>query len=182
MVKPPFEEIVEMYDKRLYNVLCAFTGDQDEALDITQETFISAYKAYDKFRGDSDPFTWLYRIGLNLFRKKYSRKKRREFLWAKHREKEPPKLIETHTPSDDLEASERSRLVRQAISRLPEKQREAVIFKYLNDYSYEEIAELANCSLGTVKSRLSRAKRALGDILEGMGLIQDEGNIEICEG
>jgi RNA polymerase sigma-70 factor (ECF subfamily) len=182
MPRPPFEEIVEMYDRRLYNVLCAFTGDQDEALDIAQETFISAYKAYGKFRGDADPFTWLYRIGINLFRKRYGRKKRRESLWAKQMEEEPPKVIDTHTPVDDLEATERSRLVRQAISKLPEKQREAVIFKYLNDYSYEEIAELAGCSIGTVKSRLSRAKRALAEILEGMGLIEDESDIETCEG
>jgi RNA polymerase sigma-70 factor (ECF subfamily) len=182
MAKPPFEEVVEMYDQKLYNVLCAFTGDHEEALDITQETFISAYKAYGKFRGDADPFTWLYRIGINLFRKRYGRKKRRESLWAKRIEKEPPKLVETRTPGDELEAMERSRLVRQAISRLPEGQREAVIFKYLNDYSYEEIAELAGCSIGTVKSRLSRAKRALAEILEGMGLIDDKGDIEICEG
>ena len=167
MARPEFEELVALYDKRLFNVMYGYTGDYHDALDLTEEAFIKAMKAYPRFRGDSDPFTWLYRIALNELKKRYAKEKRRAELWQEHQEKEPPRTADTETPDLNVVREERAELVRRAIAELPTGNREAITLRYIDDMSYEEIATTAGCSIGTVKSRIARGKAMLAQALEG---------------
>jgi len=167
MVKPDFEDLVARYDKRLMNVMYGFTGNYDDALDLTEEAFLSAMRAYPGFRGDSDPFTWLYRIAVNVFKRKYRRDARRAELWRERTEQEPPPTAEWRTPAHHAVENERAAAVREAVARLPEPFREAIVLRYMSDASYEEIAAATRCSLGTVKSRIARGKAMLGELLEG---------------
>ena len=167
MAKPDFEELVARYDKRLFNVMYGYTGDYHDALDLTEEAFIRAMKAYGRFRGDCDPFTWLYRIAVNVFKKRYRKEARRAELWRDHQEKDPPRTIERETPETVVVEEERALLVRQAIAELPPANREVITLRYIDEMSYEEIAETVGCSLGTVKSRIARGKAMLAELLAG---------------
>lgn len=166
-MKPDFEELVTRYDKRLMNVMYGLTGDYHDALDLTEEAFVSAMRAYGSFRGESDPFTWLYRIAVNVFKKRYRREARRAELWRDRTEQDPPATAEWRTPAHDAVENERALAVREAVARLPEPFREAIVLRYMSDASYEEIAAATKCSLGTVKSRIARGKAMLGEFLEG---------------
>jgi RNA polymerase sigma-70 factor (ECF subfamily) len=167
MAKPVFDELVELYDKRLFNVMYGLTGDYHDALDLTEEAFIKAMRAYPRFRGDSDPFTWLYRIGVNTFKKRYRKRARREELWSSHLEADPPSVSDLRTPERNLVTRERADTVRSAIAQLPPVFAEAVTLRYIDEMSYEEIATAAGCSIGTVKSRLARGKSLLAELLRG---------------
>lgn len=167
MGKPEFEELVVRYDKRLFNVMYGMTGDYHSALDLTEEAFVKAMRAYPRFRGDSDPFTWLYRIAVNVFKKDYGKNARRSELWRAHRESDPPPVADHRTPETEAVESERAAAVRAAIARLPEAYRIAVTLRYIDQMTYEEIAGTVGCSVGTVKSRLSRGKAMLTDLLKG---------------
>ena len=159
---PDFAEIVSRYDQRLYNAVWTFLGEREEALDVTQEAFLAAFRAYHKFRGQSDPFTWLYRIAVNIAKKRYRRLRRREELRSRHDDVEwGASEVDSRTPEAELLELEEDRLLREAISRLPEDQRTAVILMYVEHMSYDEIAGFQRCSVGTVKSRLHRARLAL---------------------
>jgi len=166
-VKPDFEELVARYDKRLVNVMYGLTGDYDDALDLAEEAFVSAMRAYDGFRGDADPFTWLYRIAVNVFKKRHRRQARRAALWRDHAEQDPPPSAEWRTPALDAVERERAAAVRAAVAGLREPYREAIVLRYMSDASYEEIAAVTRCSAGTVKSRIARGKAMLGRLLEG---------------
>lgn len=165
MPKLDFEEVVTRYDKRLFNVMYGLTGDYHDALDLTEEAFIRAMKAYPRFRGDSDPFTWLYRIALNVLKKRYKKNARRAELWREHQEKDPSPSFETHTAEHAVLEEERAQAVRRAISQLPTAFRETITLRYIDEMSYEEISTAAGCSIGTVKSRISRGKALLADLL-----------------
>ena len=165
MARLDFEEVVARYDKRLFNVMYGLTGDYHEALDLTEEAFIRAMKAYPRFRGDADPFTWLYRIALNVLKKRYKKNARRAELWREHQEKDPSPSSETRTAEHAVLLEERAQAVRQAIAQLPDAFREAITLRYIDEMSYEEISTAADCSMGTVKSRISRGKALLVDLL-----------------
>jgi RNA polymerase sigma-70 factor (ECF subfamily) len=167
MARPEFEDLVERYDKRLFNVMYGLTGDYHDALDLTEEAFIRAMKAYPRFRGDSSPFTWLYRIALNVLKKRHKKNARRSELWRQHQERDPALTTETHTAEHALLQEERAHLVRQAIAQLPDAFREAITLRYIDEMSYEEIGAAAGCSIGTVKSRISRGKAMLAELLAG---------------
>jgi RNA polymerase sigma-70 factor (ECF subfamily) len=143
------------------------TGDYHDALDLTEEAFIRAMRAYPRFRGDSDPFTWLYRIAVNVLKKRYRKHARRSELWQQHQEGDPSPRIEARTAEHSMIEEERAHLVRQAIAELPAVFREAITLRYIDEMSYEEIAAASECSIGTVKSRISRGKAMLADLLAG---------------
>ncbi len=166
MAKPDFEELIELYDKRLFNVMYGLTGEYHDALDLTEEAFIRAMRAYPRFRGDSDPFTWLYRIGVNVFKKRYRKDARRARLWREHQEDNPAPLADTRTADRDIVKDERARAVRAAIAGLPDVFREAITLRYVDEMSYEEIAAAAGCQVGTVKSRIARGKSMLANVLK----------------
>jgi RNA polymerase sigma-70 factor (ECF subfamily) len=167
MAKPDFEDLVALYDRRLFNVLYGLTGDYHDALDLTEEAFISAMRAYPRFRGDADPFTWLYRIAVNVFKKRYKKYARRSELWREHQEREPTTAVDRRTPERAVLAEERAGLVREAIAELPTVFREAITLRYIDEMSYEAIAAALGCSVGTVKSRIARGKALLAEALEG---------------
>ncbi len=167
MARPEFEDLVTRYDKRLFNVMYGLTGDYHDALDLTEEAFIRAMRAYPRFRGDSDPFTWLYRIAVNVLKKRHRKNARRAELWQEHQERDPAPRAHTRTAEQEVLEKERAAAVRTAIAQLPAPFREAITLRYIDEMSYEEISAAAGCSIGTVKSRISRGKALLGELLRG---------------
>lgn len=167
MDNPSFQDIVSRYDKRLYNAMLAYLGEREEALEVTQEAFLAAFRAYSQFRGQSDPFTWLYRIAINIAKRRYRRRRRREELRVQHAGAEGGvDPVDPHTPESEVLFQERARLLREAISQLPEDQRIAVTLLYLENLSYENIASFQKCSVGTVKSRLHRGRLQMAEWLK----------------
>ncbi len=152
--------MVELYADRIYGLCYYMTEDPEAAKDLTQETFLRAWKGLKKFRGESSAYTWLYKIALNRCRsylKKRSREKKvyiedlRETGW------EPS----VDPPQDPPEAVS----VRAALRELPPEYREVLLLYYWEEMTYEEIAEALGVPMGTVKSRLHRAKEALRRVL-----------------
>jgi RNA polymerase sigma-70 factor (ECF subfamily) len=167
-----FEEIIAENESRIFNTIYSFIGDYDDALDLTQETFICAYRSIGRFRQESSISTWLYRIAINLCKKNYNKRKRQDSVFTDSLDDpETGRQIayfasEDESAAEMLEANEEQSMVRREISALPEKHRSVIILKYLQELSYEEMADVLGCSIGTVKSRLSRAKDKLKCRLE----------------
>jgi RNA polymerase sigma-70 factor (ECF subfamily) len=151
-----FRELVEMHRDRIYAFVFYMTGDRSDADDITQETFIKAYKGLSKFRGDSSVYTWLHRIAMNLCIDRVRKLKKR---------KEVPlsEIIPSHVeePFREAERSELRRIIEVALSGIPEKQRVILIMYEIQGFSYEEIASILGCPIGTVRSRLHKARNGL---------------------
>ncbi|MDD5529684.1 MAG: RNA polymerase sigma factor [bacterium] len=144
-----FEEVVTMYSDKLFNMAFGFTGNYDDASDITQEALFLAYKSFSKFRGDSNVYTWLYRIAKNECYKHFNKNK--TSLLPLNAE-----MIKEAVP--DVENKLR---IQKLISTLPVEYREPIVLKYYNDMPYEEIANTIGVPIGTVRSRLARGKEML---------------------
>jgi RNA polymerase sigma-70 factor (ECF subfamily) len=162
-----FEKVVADNERKIFNTIYSFVGDYDDALDLTQETFICAYRSIDKFRHESNISTWLYRIAINLCKKSRIKRNRQDSIFAGSLD-DPDvggKLTEyssqEETAEEILETDEEQSIVLREIYSLPRKHKVVIILKYLQDLSYEEMADILGCSIGTVKSRLSRAKGKL---------------------
>ncbi len=167
-----FEDIVAESESKIFNTIYSFTGNYEDALDLTQETFINAYRHIDKFRQESNIYTWLYRIAINLCKKHYHRKKKQDSVFTsslddpetlQHVEK---RVSEYRSATEILELDEEQSMVRREIACLPKKHKAVIVLKYMQDLSYEEVADVLGCGVGTVKSRLSRAKEKLKQRLE----------------
>jgi RNA polymerase sigma-70 factor (ECF subfamily) len=172
MLGRDFEDIVAENESKIFNTIYSFTGNYEDALDLTQEAFISAYRHIDKFRQESSIYTWLYRIAINLCKKHYNRKKKRDSVFTSSLD-DPETLqhvgkrvSEYRSATEILELDEEQSMIRREIACLPEKHRVVIILKYMQDLSYEEVADVLGCGVGTVKSRLSRAKEKLKQRLE----------------
>lgn len=155
------------YDKRLLNIAARILGDRDEAMDAVQDAYLSAYRGFAGFRGDSQPFTWLCRITLHECarrgRKKTQRRSREVDLeLVSSRGHEPGAHDAGHAIVDK---STTSRKIREVVRSLPEAYRDVVVLRYFEQMSYAEIAAITNCMLGTVKSRLSRAHARLAKLI-----------------
>lgn len=171
-----FDEVVARYEKRIFNVVYRFLGDYEEAADVTQETFINAYKHYATFRGDSKVFTWLYQIARNLCINRLRRRDRQRHLRIEsldqmnEPDEDSPTTREiadwTHSPEQVLEAKELHERILAAIDSLPPEYREVVILREFQQLSYNEIVEATGLSLENVKTRLSRARAMLRRKLE----------------
>jgi RNA polymerase sigma-70 factor (ECF subfamily) len=172
-----FDDLVAEYEKQIFNVIYRILGDYDEAADVTQETFISAYKGFQGFRGDAKVYTWLYQIAINHCRNRLRKRGRMRRLQVESLDqprdweddesgqtREIPDL--THAPHTQLEEKEfRERLV-AAMHSLPPDYREVVVLREIEGLSYNEIAEATRLSLDNVKTRLSRARAMLRRKLE----------------
>ena len=166
-----FEEIVRMYQHKVYNLVYRMIGSQQEAEDIAQEVFVTVFKSVDSFRGEAKFSTWLYRIAANHCknRMKYlgrrSYKSTGELNEAAEREAvdAQPSSIRPHVDGPDavLEGLEMERTVQEGIKALEEEHRVLVILRDVEDLSYEEISSITGLELGTVKSRLHRARLQL---------------------
>ncbi|HEY3281312.1 MAG TPA: sigma-70 family RNA polymerase sigma factor [Armatimonadota bacterium] len=169
-----FETLVAQHEKRVYNLIFRSVGNHEDAADLTQETFIKAFRAYPRFRGQSQPYTWLCHIALNTcrdwFRKRTRQAKYHAFSLDSRAESEEVAqyLLALSDDSDPVAEFERGQLaaeVHAALQALPEALRTVVILRDLQQLSYEEIVQATQLSLGTVKSRLHQGRLRLRRIL-----------------
>jgi RNA polymerase sigma-70 factor (ECF subfamily) len=164
--KHAFDLLISKYQHRIVNLVRRYVSDPDEALDVAQESFIKAYRALKNFRGDSAFYTWLYRIAINTAKNWLVAQKRRPPLSdidAADAEQYDfdSRLKEKGTPENELLKEEIRRTVNDSIAELPEDLRTAIMLREMEGMSYEEIATTMECPIGTVRSRIFRAREAI---------------------
>ncbi|MET0026246.1 MAG: RNA polymerase sigma factor RpoE [Candidatus Thiodiazotropha sp.] len=164
--KKAFDLLVLKYQQKITNLISRYIRDPHEVLDVTQEAFIKAYRAIPKFRGDSAFYTWLYRIAINTAKNYLVAQGRRppsDDVEAEMAEQMDVgiRLKETGTPENLVLTEEISQTVQKAIDDLPEDLRTAIVLRELEGMSYEEIANAMECPVGTVRSRIFRAREAI---------------------
>jgi RNA polymerase sigma-70 factor (ECF subfamily) len=169
--KRAFELLVEKYQRKLARLLSRFIRDPAEVEDVTQEAFIKAYRALPAFRGDSAFYTWLYRIGINTAKNYLMAMGRRAptstEIEAEDAEgfEEGEQLRDINTPESLLLSNEIAQTVNSTIEQLPEELRTAIQMREIEGMSYEDIAKAMNCPIGTVRSRIFRAREAIAEQL-----------------
>ncbi len=164
--KRAYDMLVVKYQHRVLGLVGGYIGDFQEVQDVAQEAFIKAYRALDRFRGDSSFYTWLYRIAVNTAKNHLVSRGRRV----------PDSDIDVHdanildtttnlqvvdTPERNLYCDEIEAMIHDAIRRLPDELRTAVMLREFDGLSYEEIADVMGCPVGTVRSRIFRAREAI---------------------
>lgn len=171
-----FDELVDRYEKRIYNLIFRLVGDRDDAADLTQETFVAAFKAYGSFRGGSSTYTWLCRIAMNKCKNRFRARDREREMEGLSLEvdslQETVAAPERYDPEQSLQRAEFRRYVEQAIERLPDDYRVVAVLRDLHGLSYQEIAEVADLSVEVVKTRLARARAMLRRCLEPYMIIE----------
>ncbi|MBL4852103.1 MAG: RNA polymerase sigma factor RpoE [Gammaproteobacteria bacterium] len=171
--KKAFDALVLKYQHRLIKLISGYIRDQSEVHDVAQESFIKAYRALPNFRGDSAFYTWLYRIAINTAKNYLVSQKRKprmmdiddEALSGLHSR---PELHDIATPERLLQRDEVEKTIFSAIEELPEDLRVAVTLRELEGLSYEEIAQAMECPIGTVRSRIFRARESINNRLDGL--------------
>ena len=172
-----FETLVNERSGEIYGLLYRLTENNEEARDLTQETFLRAFQSIQNFRGESDLRTWIYRIAINQARNRWRwwRRRRRDSTVSLDAtgENDGPSLVATlrsttaTDPEQDTLARERERALREALKGLRRVYRETVVLRDIEGFAYEEIATTLNISVGTVKSRLARGRQELRRKLKG---------------
>jgi RNA polymerase sigma-70 factor (ECF subfamily) len=165
--KGAFDLLVLKYEHKIVNLVMRYVRDPETALDISQEAFIKAYRALPRIRGDSAFYTWLYRIAVNTAKNHLASQRRRPMdieldLQDPEQYGLHAKLKETDTPEAISLSQELQETLERAIHALPDDLRTAIILRELDGMSYEEIAETMDCPVGTVRSRIFRARDAIG--------------------
>lgn len=169
--KRAFDLLIQKYQHRIVSLVSRYVSDPSEAQDVAQEAFIKAYRAVKRFRGESAFYTWLYRIAINTAKN-----------WIVAKNRRPPssdidavdaeqyaisdRLRENSTPESELLREEIERTVFATIAQLPEDLRTAIILREMDGMSYEEIAVTMECPIGTVRSRIFRAREAIDEKLK----------------
>jgi RNA polymerase sigma-70 factor (ECF subfamily) len=167
--KRAFELLVEKYQRKLGRLLARFIRDPAEVEDVTQEAFIKAYRALPAFRGDSAFYTWLYRIGINTAKNYLMALGRRAPTSTEVEAGEAEgfedgeQLRDINTPESVLLSNEIARTVNATIEELPEELRTAIQLREIEGMSYEDIARIMDCPIGTVRSRIFRAREAIAE-------------------
>lgn len=173
-VAEAFADLFAAYEQRIFNAVYRLVGDYDDAADLTADTFARALRGYERFRGDAQPYTWLYRIALNLcknyFRQQQHRSRVHSFSLDAPSEVEGELLgreLEdpTQSPQSQLEAREVEDQVAQALASLRPEFRTLIVLRDLQGLSYQEIGKVLGCSEKAVKSRLFRARVQLREVL-----------------
>ena len=166
-----FEQLFGKYQRKLGRLLSRFVHDHAEIEDMTQETFIKAYRALPAFRGESAFYTWLYRIGINTAKNALMAKGRRAPTSAEFNSEDTESfddaeaLHDINTPERLLHSKQIGETVHAAMDALPEELRNAIVLREIEGLSYEEIASEMNCPVGTVRSRIFRAREAVAEKL-----------------
>ncbi len=165
--KGAFDLLVLKYQHKIVNLVMRYVRDPDQAMDIAQEAFLKAYRALPRFRGDSAFYTWLYRIAVNTAKNHLAAQRRRPMdveldLQDSEQYDLHAKLKETDTPEGVTLSDELNLTVQRAIEALPEDLRTAIVLREIEGMSYEEIAQTMDCPVGTVRSRIFRARDAIG--------------------
>jgi len=177
--KHAFDLLVRKYQHKLVSVISRYVNDWSECQDVAQEAFVRAYRAIGSFRGDAQFYTWIYRIAINTAKN-----------WLVSQGRRPPtedvavedavqfdgatRLHESATPERELMREEIERTVFATVEALPEELKIAITLREVDGLSYEEIAEAMNCPIGTVRSRIFRAREAIDERLRPLLSEEDE--------
>jgi RNA polymerase sigma-70 factor (ECF subfamily) len=165
--KQAFELLVSKYQRKLARLLSRFIRDATEVEDVTQEAFIKAYRALPTFRGDSAFYTWLYRIGINTAKNYLAAMGRRAPTTTEIDSEEAEgyedgeQLRDVNTPENMMMSRQVAETVNQTLESLPEELRSAITLREIEGLSYDDIADIMNCPIGTVRSRIFRAREAI---------------------
>ncbi|OGQ99668.1 MAG: hypothetical protein A2505_09345 [Deltaproteobacteria bacterium RIFOXYD12_FULL_55_16] len=163
-----FNRLVTLYQRKIYNLALGYVKQEDEAKDLTQDIFVTVFRQIDKLKDENKFGAWLYQLALNHCRNRYQKLRRHGFFSSQSLE-EPetdPHSSSGGTPEKDYERSNTARLVREAIASLTPAEKEVILLRDLQELSYEEISEILALPLGTVKSKLNRARLALKNRLK----------------
>ncbi len=168
-----FDLLVVKYQSRVASIISRYVYDSQEVMDLTQETFVKAFRAVDRFRGDSAFYTWLYRIAVNTAKNFLEARGRRPQGSADVMDAENfddgGRLRDVASPERLLQREQLQKALSEAIARLPEELRSAFLLREYDGLSYEDIARILECPIGTVRSRIFRARdsvdRYLGPLL-----------------
>jgi RNA polymerase sigma-70 factor (ECF subfamily) len=169
--KYAFDLLINKYQHRIVSLVSRYVSDHAEALDVAQEAFIKAYRAIGKFRGDSAFYTWLYRIAINTAKNYLVAQKRRppasdiDATEAEQYDMDS-RLKDKGTPENEMMREEISRTIYKTIAELPEDLRTAIMLREMEGMSYEDIALTMDCPIGTVRSRIFRAREAIDEKLK----------------
>lgn len=172
--KKAFDLLVLKYQRKIMRLLSRMIRDQAEVEDVAQEAFIKAYRALPQFRGDSAFYTWLYRIAINTARNWLASNNRRPSTPSSYENEdgetfdEMDNLTDNTTPESELASRQIAQTVNKAIEDLPEDLRTAIVLREIEGMSYEDIAQSMNCPIGTVRSRIFRAREAIATKLRPM--------------
>ncbi|MDA9050349.1 RNA polymerase sigma factor RpoE [Pseudomonadales bacterium] len=172
--KRAYDLLVLKYQHRIVSLVSRYMRDQDEVLDVTQEAFIKAYRALPGFRGDSAFYTWLYRIAINTAKNYLVSRSRRPpdsdiDVDQGDYQGESLALSDIENPENRLEGDQLEAVVYKAIDDLPEELKVAVTLREFDGLSYEEIAGIMECPVGTIRSRIFRAREAIEKKIAGLG-------------
>ena len=163
-----FGELIRRYQDRLYNTVYRLLGNAEDARDVVQDAFINAFQSLDSFKGDSRFFTWLYRIAMNTA---FSFKRKQRAVLSIHRACEGNTALEPLDPSEAtqpdfaLEQADEERLLQRALLQLSADHRAVLIMKDMEGQKYEAMAEILQVPIGTIRSRLHRARMELRELL-----------------
>ncbi|QZY56576.1 RNA polymerase sigma factor [Crassaminicella profunda] len=180
-----FEALIKEHEKLAFNIAYRMLGNIEDAKDATQEAFIKTYKSLHKFKGESNFSTWLYKIvtntSLDLLRK---RKSKKTCSYDRQIDTEDGNIIrelpdETYIPEDIVAKRERQRNIQRAINCLSEDHKTVIVLRDIRGFSYEQISKILDCSEGTIKSRISRARQSLKKVIEKNRELYDEFFVKI---
>jgi RNA polymerase sigma-70 factor, ECF subfamily len=168
--KRAFDLLVIKYQHKIVQLVNRYVKDPSEAQDIAQETFIKAYRALANFRGESAFYTWLYRIAINTAKNFLMAKSRRSSdyevdVYEAEQVENAPQLQGVETPEQLLLNDEILHIINSAIEELPEDMRIAIMLREIEGMSYDDIAQIMDCPIGTVRSRIFRAREAIDNKL-----------------
>jgi len=173
--KCSFDQLIRNYEKRVYNLAYRLSGSYDEASDVSLDAFVRVFQAIKHFRGDSNFATWLFRIVTNVYLDRRKRMKNRQHLsleeYIELEDSVVKRQIEdpSPAPSTIAETNERNAALHKAVASLPDYQRVMIVLYHTEGLSYDEIAEALDLPIGTVKSRLNRARLVLREKLQSKG-------------
>jgi len=167
-----FEKLIERYQSKAYNIALRMIGNEEDAKDVIQDAFIKIYRSLHKFRGDSSFYTWIYRIVTNTcydFIKKQNKRNNNTISLTNYQNSLEGEVEdikdERHQPDIIMDSKEDSTHILDCLHRLSYDHKTVIILRDIQGFSYDEIAQILNCSEGTVKSRINRARISLKEII-----------------
>ncbi|MGI6706360.1 MAG: RNA polymerase sigma factor [Clostridia bacterium] len=169
-----FEELISAYEHRIYNIAYRMMGNPEDAMDVVQEALLKIYRSLKKFKNQSSFSTWIYRIVMNTCLDELRKKKRGFLLFMNDAEGYGEDIVDSSgdsLPEESYERKERLKSLQKAIQELIPDYKSVIILRDIQGFSYEEIAEILHCPLGTVKSRINRARTELRKKLSEFGNI-----------
>jgi RNA polymerase sigma-70 factor (ECF subfamily) len=168
-----YAELVRKYQDRLYNAVFRYLDSAEDAMDVVQETFLNAYQHLRNFKAESRFFTWIYRIAFNLAVDLHRKRKPTVRLDAVDEDNEPTGRHGIITPLELLTKQEDCERVRNALKKVSPEHRLVLILKDLDDLSYQEMSKILKVPMGTIRSRLHRARAEMRTVWEQMGSLSD---------